>query len=180
MLPKYSTVLFTDIWNSYDEFITDFTASPFKDSITQTEILYYLLYARYGNNPIANNDIEQWKFKIYGIIFAYGPTWEKKLDLQEKIRNLTEDELRTGTKAVHNTALNPSTQPSTSALDELNYINSQNTTNYKKNKIDAYLDQFGLLDDSITEDFIVKFRKCFKQFVAPERPLLYVEDYDEE
>ena len=59
MFPEYRTITFCDIWNSYDDFNTDFSQSPFRDSIKAKEILFYLLYARYGNNPIANNDINQ-------------------------------------------------------------------------------------------------------------------------
>lgn len=97
-----------------------------------------MLYARYGNNPIANRDTHQFKFKIFSIIYQYGPTWEKRLAIQEDLRGLSGDDLLKGTKAIYNSALNPSTAPSTGSLDELTYINSQNTTNYKKSKMDAY------------------------------------------
>ena len=76
MTPQYGTVLFTDVWDSYEDFADDFGSSPFDGSITSAneEILFYLLYGRYGNNPIANRDINQWKFKMFSIIFQYGPT----------------------------------------------------------------------------------------------------------
>lgn len=153
MLPQYSTMLFTDVWDSAEDFKTDFQAGPFAGCIHYGEakpspetgnydddvtLLYYLLYARYGNNPIANRDVNQFKYKAFSIIFQYGPTWEKRLDIQKKLRELTAEELATGSKAIYNTALNPSTAPSTQATDELNYINQQNTTNYKKSKMDAY------------------------------------------
>ena len=184
MLPQYSTILFTDIWDSYDKFLDDFSSSPFygteqNPTITSTELLFYLLYARYGNNPIANQDETQWKFKIFSVIFQYGPTWEKRLDLQSKIRSLTEDELLTGSKAIHNHAFNPSTAPSTSSLTELTYINDQQTSSFKKNKLDAYTQQWDMLETDVTEDFLNKFKKCFKNFVSPEKPLLYVTDLSE-
>lgn len=182
MLPQYSTVLFTDIWDDEATFETDLAASPFTGAITAANVplVFYLLYARYGNNPIANQDINQWKFKIFSVIFQYGPTWEKRLDLQSKIRALTDDELLTGSKAIHNHAFNPSTVPSTSSLTELTYINDQQTSSYKKNKLDAYTQQWDMLETDVTEDFLNKFKKCFKNFVSPEKPLLYVTDLDEE
>ena len=61
------------------------------------------------------------------------------MDLQNKIRNLSEDEIRTGTKAIYNQALNPGTEPSTGSLEELTSISAQNTTGYKKSKLDAYM-----------------------------------------
>lgn len=182
MIPEYSTVTFTDVWDNIDDFKFDLSNSPFNNCLTQdsVNILFYLLYARYGNNPIANRDINQWKFKIFSVIFQYGPTWENRLDIQEKLREIKDDDLLLGAKAIYNTALNPSTTPSTSSLDELTYINSQNTTNYKKSKMEAYSQLLELLEVDVTEEFLVKFKKCFKVFVAPEKPLLYVTDTEDE
>ena len=185
MIPQYSTVLFTDIWDDVDEFKADLAASPFAGCISSSNpdnvsIVFYLLYARYGNNPIANLDEMQWKFKIFSTIFQYGPTWEKRLDLQSKIRALTESDLLTGSKAIHNHAFNPSTAPSTSSLTELTYINDQQTSSFKKNKLDAYTQQWDMLETDVTEDFLNKFKKCFKIFVSPERPLLYVSELTED
>ena len=185
MLPQYSTELFVDIWDDVADFKSDLAASPFAGCISTSNpdnvsVVFYLLYARYGNNPIANQDINQWKFKIFSVIFQYGPTWQKRLELQAKIRSLTDDELLTGSKAIHNHAFNPSTTPSTSSLTELTYINDQQTSSFKKNKLDAYTQQWDMLETDVTEDFLNKFKKCFKNFVSPEKPLLYVTDLDEE
>lgn len=182
MIPEYSTITFTDVWDNIDDFKFDLSNSPFNACLTQdsVNILFYLLYARYGNNPIANRDINQWKFKVFSVMFQYGPTWEKRLDIQSKLRAISDDDLLLGAKAIYNTALNPSTQPSTGSLDELTYINSQNTTNYKKSKMEAYSQLLELLEVDVTEEFLVKFKKCFKVFVAPEKPLLYVTDTEDE
>ena len=183
--PQYRTLLFTDIWNDVNTFKSEFAESPFNGAISSTSsattkdslsVVFYLLYARYGNNPIANNDINQFKYKVFSIIFQYGPTWEKRLDIQEKLRNISDDELRLGSKAIYNHALNPSTAPSTQALEELTYINDQNTTHFKKSKMDAYMQLWELLRTDVTEDFLRQFKKCFKIFVTPERPLLYITD----
>ena len=185
LLPQYSTIKFTDVWDDVDNFKQDLAQSPFANSLSTSSpdnvsLVFYLLYARYGNNPIANEDINQWKFKIFSVIFQYGPAWEKRLDIQSKLRALTEDDIIKGSKAIYNTALNPSTTPSTATLEELEYINSQNTTNYKKSKMDAYAQLWQLIDTDVTEEFLAKFKRCFKQFVAPERPLIYVDTVEEE
>ena len=185
MIPQYSTQLFCDIYEDAETFKEEFLESPFAGSISATSpdnvtLLFYLLYSRYGNNPIANEDITQFKYKLFATIFQYGPSWEKRLDIQKKLRELSDDEILKGSKAIYNTALNPSTAPSTATLEELNYINSQNTTNYKKSKMDAYAQLWELIDTDVTEDFLVKFRRCFKMFVSAEKPLLYVTEEDEE
>ena len=110
----------------------------------------------------------------------YGPTWEKRLDIQKAIRDLTLDDIRLGSKAIYNQAMNPSTEPSTSTLEEITYINQQNTTNYKKSPLDGYSMLLELLDTDVTKEFVDKFKICFKTFVSPERPIIYVsEDEDD-
>lgn len=180
MLPQYSTVSFTDVWNLVDLFIDDFDNSAFKDAISDESkrILFYLLYARYGNNPIANRDIHQWKYKVFSIIYQYGPTWEKRLEIQKKLRELTDDELIKGAKSIFNHAYNPSTAPSTDSLNELNYINDQNTSSFKKTKMDAYAQLWNLLKVDVSELFLREFKRCFKTFVSPEQPLLYYNEGD--
>lgn len=178
---QYNTPLFTDVWNSADAFKTELQASPFANSISASDpdnvsLLYYLLYARYGNNPIANTDVNQFKYKIYSVIFQYGPTWQKRLEIQDKVRALTEEDIMAGGKAIYNQALNPSVEPGTGTTEELEYINAQNTTNYKKSKLEAYGTLTDLLKTDVTENFLTKFKICFKTFVMPEKVLWYVDD----
>lgn len=182
MLPQYSTKLFTEIYDNANAFYADYTTNGITPVISEAnaKLLFYLLYGRYGNNPIANWDETQFKYKLFSIVFMYGPTWEKRLDIQSKLRNLSDDELMKGSKAIHNSAYNPETAPTTQTLEELTYINNQNTTNYKRSKLDAYTMLLELLETDVTEEFLGKFKVCFKQFVAPERPLLYETEIDEE
>lgn len=188
MIPQYSTVLFTDIYDNVDDFIADYKneSSDFVNGIpnliadTSAETLFYLLYGRYGNNPIANRDINQFKYKLFSVIFQYGPTWEKRLEVQAALRQLTLDDIRLGSKAIYNQALNPSTEPSTASLEELTFINQQNTTNYKKSPLEGYAILLDLLNTDVTEEFIKKFNVCFKKFVSAERPLIYVTEEDED
>lgn len=185
LIPQYSTVIFTDIWDSAADFKEEFLESPFSTSLGTSPVdyvstVFYLLYARYGNNPIANYDITQWKFKIFSTIFQYGPSWQKRLEIQNKLRALSESDMLAGSRAIYNTALNPSTVPSTATTEELTYINSQNTTNYKKSKMEAYAQLWDLLETDVTEEFLLKFKKCFKIFVSAEQPLLFVSDEEED
>lgn len=135
--------------------------------------------------------------------------------MQEDIRNLTLQEIMTGTKTdwssegtqsqnntgtdttINNHAFNPSTAPSTQDTNELNYIDQQNVakgsdtrtisgTDSKttgqivtKSKMDAYAQLWDLVATDVTNDYINKFKKCFKQFVAPERRMIYVTEDEE-
>ena len=179
MTPQYNTVLFCDVWEDYSQFKIDLEDSLFAGKIDisekSLEVIFALLYAKYGNNPIANNDVNQFEAKVFGIMFQYAPTWEKRLDIQKKLRELSDEDLLKGGKAIYNNALNPDGSPATQSLEELSRINSQSTTNYKKSRMDAYAQLWDLLDTDVTGEFINKFKICFKQFVRPEEPLLYYE-----
>lgn len=178
LLPQYDTKLFTDIYEKVDDFVADYNEinlGGLNDSALVTK-LYYLLYGKFGNSPIANLDENQFKYKLFSVVFMYGPAWEKRLDIQDKVRQLSADDLLQGSKAIHNHALNPETDPSTATLTEIPYINEQNTTQYKKSKMDAYGQLWNLVATDVTAEFLAKFNDCFKKFVKPANPLIYVTD----
>lgn len=90
MIPQYDTKLMNEIWIDAQSFLYDYqhVGIPTTISTVNATTLYYLLYARYGNNPIANYDEEQFKYKVFSVIFQYGPTWEKRLSVQNTLRGL--------------------------------------------------------------------------------------------
>lgn len=182
MIPQYDTKLFNEIWEDAQSFLDDYAnvGIPTTISTQSATTLYYLLYAKYANNPLANYDENQFKYKVFSIIYSYGPTWEKKLSIQTRLRSLTEDDLLRGSKAIYNTALNPSDAPGTGTLEELDYINSQNTTNYKKSVMEAYGQLWELLSTDVTTEFVNRFKICFKMVVRPERTWIYVTDLEED
>ena len=181
MIPMYSTKLFTEIWDDVTKFTNDYKGSHLYDYVAATQStpaqlnnsltdaniskLYYLLYARYGNNPIANLDENQFKYKVYSIIFEYGPTWQKQLDIQNKLRNLSDEDIEKGQFAIYNQAYHDATAPSTNTTEELEFINNQNTSRMKKGKLNAYSDLLLLLKTDVTKSFIDRFANLFKKFL---------------
>ena len=135
--------------------------------------------------------------------------------MQENIRNLSLQEIMTGTKTdwvsegtqsqnnsgtdttINNHAFNPSTAPSTQSTNELDYIDQQQVakgtdtrtisgTDNKttgqtitKSKMDAYAQLWDLVATDVTNDYIAKFKKCFKQFIMAERNMVYVTEDEE-
>ena len=134
------------------------------------------MFARYGNNPIVNFDITQFKMKLMSVIATYGPVWENKKAIQKSLRDLTETELLQGAKQIYNHAFNPSTEPTTAQLEELTHINDQNTTNNKKSKMEAYSILWANLHVDATDEFLNKFKNCFSRFVGDQFPIIYVEE----
>lgn len=173
---NYRQRKFSDIWENVDEFLQDYTNNGIATSITNNSAttLYYMLYARYGNSTIASSDENQFKYKVFTLIFSYGPTWEKRLEIQKKLREMSEDDLRESAKAIYNHSYNPSTSPSTNTLDELTTINDQNVTKHKRSRTDAYALLLSLLETDVTDEFLDKFKKLFITIVEPELPLWYV------
>lgn len=175
---SYRTRTFADIFPDLPAFMQMYNQEKIPQKLSELSIttLYYLLYARYGNSHIAFDDEHQFKYSVLSTIFMYGPSWEKRLEIQEALRGLTESDLMQGSKAIYNHALNPGTAPGTESLEELSYINDQNTTNYKKSKLNAYAELIALLETDVTERFIFQFKKLFITIVAPDYPLLYEQD----
>lgn len=179
---EYNTLLFTDVWDEAKKFVLDYRSSGIPTTISDANAmtLYYLLYARYGNTPISAMDEYQWKTRVFSIIFQYGPTWEKKLEIQQKVRALTIKDLKKGATTIYNKALNPASAPSDQTLEEINYINEQNVSKVQKNDSQAYAEWMSLLEEDVTGYFLQKFDGCFKKIVRPEKTLEYVteEDYE--
>lgn len=172
---NFRTRTFVEIWNNEESFANDYNNNGIPVSISSVSLktLFYLLYARYGNSNIASSDENQFKYKVFSTIFMYAPAWEKRLDIQKKLRELSDEEIMKGSTAIYNSALNPSTAPSTAALEELPYINQQNATKYKKAKMDAYATLYALIETDVTEELIGKFKKLFITIVEPDRALWY-------
>ena len=191
---SYRTRTFADIFPSFEEFEEAYNNTslviPFtpeydlddpnaKEGLTLKQ-LYFMLYAHYGNSHIAYTDENQFKYYMYSIIYQYGPTVIRKREIRCSLLKRTDDQLAEGGKAIYNSALNPGTAPSTATLEELLTINSQNTTNYKKSKVEGLTNFLAIIDNDPIDAFIHKFKQLFIQVLAPDYPLLYVTEEDNE
>ena len=174
---SFPNMTFADVWDEADKFVTGYRQSGLDVPDIPTEILtqlYYLLYATYGNSPMANNDEYQFMYRVYSTIYMYGPTWYKRLETQENLRTMNMDDLMYGGKAIYNTALHDGSLPSTATLEELPGINQQNTTNYKKSKAQAYETLMNLLRTDVTKEFLDKFKKLFMPLASNPNARYYV------
>lgn len=172
---------FVEVFPSVESFINDYKTLKIPQTISEESatILYYLLYGKYGNSTIAASDSNRFKYRLFSLVFEFAPAWEKRLELQQAFRDLTNGELIDGGSAIYNSAQNPSTEPTTETGDELPFLNAQNVTKYKKSQIEAIASQWDEVVDDVTEKFLTKFQKLFIQFVSPELPLWYFVKKDE-
>ena len=182
MIPQYENKYFTQFYSSPELFIEDYKTCGLPvilkdDSLTT---LFYLLYSRYGNSPIANSDENQFKYKMFSIIFQYGPTWEKRLEIQTELRGLTISQAAEGARSIYNHAYNPGTSPSTQDTEELNYVNDQNVSKYTKSPTQAAMDLWDILRVDVSEAFLKQFQKLFLRVVRPQHTYIYTTEYTTE
>lgn len=184
---NYRTRTFAEIYSVDGEitastFDEDWKTSPFYMDMTSgidANLVFYLLYARYGNSHIAASDENRFRYQLYSIMFQYGPTWNKQLEIQKEIQELDINAFREGSRTITNLAENPSVQPSTQDTEELEYVNSQSVNKTTRSYADAVALLNALLKTDVTEEFLDRFKKLFLTIVEPELPLWY-ETYPEE
>lgn len=134
--------------------------------------------ATYGHRAIklSCGDVTQWKMRLCSLIEQYAPAYFKRLELQQDIAALSLDELREAGRSIMNHAYNPNSEPSSSTLDELVYINEQNSSGAKLSKADALTLQWKLINTDYTAIFIAMFEPLFSRFVCDEPAYWYTEE----
>ena len=168
---------FADVWNEDEKFVTDYRNSGLNVEDIPDDSLYklfYLLYARYGNSIIVNNDENQFKYRVYSTIYMYGPTWYRRVEVQTELRKMTMDDIKSGGKAIYNQAAADGTAPSTATLYELPAINGQNVTNYVKSDLEGYNLLLNLLKTDVTKEFIDRFENLFMKLASSPNARYYV------
>lgn len=185
---EYNYPLFTDVWDNSTDFSTFYSncGIPAKlSSANSITTIYYLLYAKYGNTPIAFGDEYQFKMNVMSKIFMYGPAWERELSIQDTLRGMSEADLLKGSSQMYNHANNPSnpvtvttgatgdtpviSQTGTLTDREIGYINDQNVTINTRGKLEGYAVLVELLKKDVTNAFIDKFNELFCICAAKQR-----------
>ena len=172
---NYRTRTFSDIFENAENFKNAYDETVFAAATEQLDLylIFYLLYARYGNSSIANSDENQFRYKLFSYIFQYAPTWQKELSIQKDIRAKSLQDFQLGSTNIVNNANNPSGTPTTQNLEELLYVNAQNVSKTQRGIADGYALLLSLLKEDVTEKFVKRFQNLFLTIVAPEKPLWY-------
>lgn len=181
MIPEFENKYFTQFYNSVEPFIEDYKTCGLpvilKDESLTT--LFYLLYARYGNSPIANTDENQFKYKLFAIIFQYGPTWEKRVELQGEVRKMSISDAAKGYKSIYNHATNDQSLVPTENLGELGFVNDQNVSQHTKAPVEAISELWDILKVDATENFLREFRNLFLKVVRPQNTYIYTTELED-
>ena len=172
---------FSDVYDSSESFLADYQniGLPVTITLDNASVLYYLLYSKFGNDILAPSDTNRFKYRLFAIVWQYGPTWEKEIDIQKQLREMTEADLMDGSRQIYNNAQNPGTEPGTNTSEELSYIDNQNVTKNKRSRLEAYALLDTLLKKDVTEEFLNRFKPLFLTVVEPEEPLYYISEDEE-
>lgn len=181
--------LFKEVFDNYATFKTSWELTPFATYTEGSETkhllsdgtlqqLYYLIYARYNESHIVATNVEQWKARFWSITFQFAPTWQKRLEIQQNLRDLTENEIRTGIVQKVTRGFNPSTIPSgpNTGDQEIDSVDSQSLMKYSKGKLEGYSNLTDLLKTDVTVNFLAKYKPLFRTVLFN----IYPEDTDDE
>ena len=166
---------FEDIWESSTAFVNAYHNQSLPQELKDETIttLYYLLYGRYGSDCISGTNVRQWEYRFWGMVFQYGPAWEKRLEVQKRVRELSEDDLRDGDLSLNNLAYNPGTAPATTSDEILTGIAQQNAGIKKRSILGGYSMLESLLATDVSEEFLEHFKDLFKPLLYSGVPYLY-------
>ena len=164
-----ATSRFTEVFTSVDTFITSFRESPLNDANLTDETLkkvFYELVARYGDSYFKSTNDYRNKLKTFSILSNEGVVYQKKLEIQKNLINLTLQELMDDGVSISNYAENPGDEATTTidayeGEDFLKYVNNQSVNKAKSNKLNAYKSQLYAIRD-VTTAFIERFSELFE------------------
>lgn len=188
---EFDNITFSDLWNTADKFVEDYKmigfpqTNEFGSYVTDEDLnlIWLLLIGRFADSTIMPyNTFGAFKVRFMSRVWQHAPSWKKDLDIQNKLRSMSLEDgspIYDGSKAIYNTALNPGTKPTTATTEELDYINSQNTTKYKKSKLEGIALLSDLLKNDVTEQFLRRFDDLFLKVIYSGRDLKYA-TYNEE
>ena len=188
LFQQFDNITFSQLWETADDFVTTYNITglpkePYVDDET-LKLIWTLMIGRFADSTIKPyNTFGAFKVRFMSKVWQYAPAWKKELDIQNKLRGLSlEDgsELFIGGSAIYNSALNPGTAPKTTDTDELDFINSQNVTKYKKSKLEGLAILTDLLKSDVTEQFLRRFDDLFKVIIYSGRELSYITEGDNE
>ena len=176
LFTKQYTRTFSEIYPNFISFQDDYENLGLPQrlsSVNSLMTIYILLMGEYASSSIMSLSEDQFRIRLFTRIMAHGPQYERELQIQDVLLHMDDEELQDSSKAIYNTAFNPSTEPDTDTDEFIQTINQQNVTKHKRSKLTAYSYLMDLLDANLTQKFIKKFDDLFVRVLRTIDPLYY-------
>lgn len=187
---SFDNITFSQLWDTTEKFIQAYKDSGLPQTYTLSdgkignyltdddlELIYVLLCGRFADSVIKPyNTFGAFQIRFMSRVWQHAPAWKKELEIQNELRGMSLKDgspIYEGSKALYNSAMNPGTAPGTGTGEELNFINSQNVTKYKKSKLEGLAILNDLMKRDVTEQFLRRFDDFFKTIIYTGRDLLY-------
>lgn len=182
---SFDNITFSNLWSTADEFVNAYKVVGFPQTFDggnyvtdeDLKLIWLLLIGRFADSTIKPyNTYGAFQVRFMSRVWQHAPAWKKNLDIQNKLRSMSLEDgspIYEGSKAIHNSALNPGTAPSTQDTEELNFVNNQNVSKYKKSKLEGLALLSDLLKNDVTEQFLRRFDDFFKTIIYTGREYLY-------
>lgn len=187
---SFDNITFSDLWSDAESFVQDYKDSGLPQAyvtnsgttayyVTDDDLnlIWTLLIGRFADSTIKPyNTFGAFKIRFMSRVWQHAPGWKKELDIQNELRSMSLKDgsaIYSGNSAIYNSAMNPGTTPSTQTTEEINFINSQNVTKYKKSKLEGLAILNDMLKRDVTEQFLRRFDDFFKTIIYTGRDLLY-------
>lgn len=107
----------------------------------------------------------------------YGPSWAKEVELQQQLRDLTDEELAAGNVTLNNTVLNEGTTVA-DPTKMLDHLNDQRASVTQRGRIERINSVLMLLKTDVTAEFLDRFKPIFAIVTTPANELVYGVDDD--
>lgn len=177
-----------DLWQTTDMFYNDFMASPFSGDVDNNlynradlDKVFWHLMSKYDESHYSYKSDDKCKLKTFHVIHQYLPTYLKRIELQERIRNMTDQDLFDSGKQVVKSANTPDVEEDMNSLSTPQYTDNIQVQNRQSAKLLAIQQQYGSILDNVWDEFIDKFAFLFKKFMFIPYDYIYInEEGDEE
>lgn len=165
---------FADVRSFYNETGLPDRFLDYEDFTFQTA--YFMIMAEFASAHIKSSSIDLFKLRFCKLIFEHVPVWQREMYFQNKLLQMSDDELLAGSKAIHNHASHPGSVPSTASLEALSYIDAQTATNYVKNAPEAINEHIYAINYNPTDRLLDAFRGLFTDVLYASDTHYYVEE----
>lgn len=161
----HTTIQFKDILGTFEEFVEEcnnYIITPIVYDIDLSqEKIYRALYNNFCNCNIAYDTVDSFLRHFFLTYWDSVEEYSAVFKMIRRIRNLSLDEITSGSISVMNKALNDNAKTDNPLSDIIPYITSQLTSRQYMNKTVAYYQALTSYRNNKLGEFINKFKKHF-------------------